>query len=78
MLKNWLEQPNIKDMQETCISSMHVNLFELLMPSPCSKSVQASTWVAKGPFKDLNLNVISAKEENKTKPTKLEDVYMFQ
>lgn len=57
---------------------MHVNLFELLMPSPCSKSVQASTWVAKRPFKDLNLNVISAKKENKTKPTKLEDVYMFQ
>lgn len=29
----------IKDMQEKCISNMHINLCELLMPSPCNKSM---------------------------------------
>lgn len=55
----------IKDTQKkwVTISSMHINFCELLMSGPCNKSIWASIWVAKGPFKNLNLKVISSKKK---------------
>jgi len=57
----------IKDMQEkyASVSSMNINLWELLKPSPCNKSILESTWVTKGPFKDLNWNIILFKQTSK-------------
>lgn len=61
------------------LNSIDINLWELLNPSPSNKFILESTWVTKGPFKDLNWNIVLFKQTSKqTENCKMYTYYSSQ